>query len=36
MEVQTPTLGRASVTDPEIESLRSADGAYLQTSPNTT
>ncbi len=33
MEVQTPTLGRASVTDPEIESLRSADGAYLQTSP---
>ena len=33
IEVQTPTLGRASVTDPQIESLRTADGAYLQTSP---
>lgn len=33
LEVQTPTLGRASVTDPEIESLATADGAFLQTSP---
>lgn len=33
LEVQTPTLGRASVTDPEIDSLATADGAFLQTSP---
>ena len=33
IEVQTPTLGRTSVTDPQIESLRLKAGAYLQTSP---
>ena len=33
IEVQTPTLGRTSVTEPQIESLRTRDGAFLQTSP---
>ena len=33
MEVQTPTLGRTSVTEPQIESLRTRGGAFLQTSP---
>ena len=33
IEVQTPTLGRTSVTEPQIESLRVQGGAFLQTSP---
>ena len=33
MEVQVPTLGRTSVTESQIESLRTAAGAFLQTSP---
>ncbi len=33
IEVQTPTLGRTSVTEPQIESLRTYGGAFLQTSP---
>lgn len=33
IEVQTPTLGRTSVSEPQIESLRIRDGAFLQTSP---
>ena len=33
VEVQTPTLGRTSVSDVEIESLRTAGGEFLQTSP---
>lgn len=33
IEVQTPTLGRTSVTEPQIESLRTEGGAFLQTSP---
>ena len=37
MEVQTPVLGAATVTDPAVESLRAntpdAPGPYLQTSP---
>lgn len=33
MEVQTPTLGLCSTTEPHIEPLRTADGAFLQTSP---
>ena len=33
IEVQTPTLGRTSVTEPQIESLRTRGGAFLQTSP---
>ena len=33
IEVQTPTLGRTSVTEPQIESLRTGGGAFLQTSP---
>ena len=33
IEVQTPTLGRTSVTEPQIESLRTAGGEFLQTSP---
>ena len=33
VEVQTPTLGRTSVSDVEIESLRTTGGEYLQTSP---
>ena len=33
LEVQTPTLGRTSVSDTEIESLETAGGEFLQTSP---
>ncbi len=33
VEVQTPTLGLASVSDAEIESLRTTGGKFLQTSP---
>ena len=33
IEVQTPTMGRTSVTDVQIESLRTTAGEYLQTSP---
>lgn len=33
MPVDVPSLGVAGVTDPNIETLRTADGAYLQTSP---
>ena len=33
IEVQTPTLGRTSVTEPQIESLCTSAGAFLQTSP---
>ena len=37
MEVETPALASATVTDPSIESLEARDGAgrrwYLQTSP---
>ena len=33
IEVQTSTLGRTSVTEPQIESLRTASGDFLQTSP---
>ncbi len=33
VEVQTPTLGRTSVSDPHIESLRTTGGEFLQTSP---
>ena len=33
IEVQTPTLGRTSVTEPQIESLRTTAGVFLQTSP---
>ncbi|MDE0064957.1 MAG: hypothetical protein OXP09_20755 [Gammaproteobacteria bacterium] len=33
LEVQTPTLGRTSVTDTEIESLKTTGGDFLQTSP---
>jgi len=33
VEVQTPSLGRTSVTEPQIKSLRTLDGAFLQTSP---
>ena len=33
LEVQTPVLGRHTVTDPAIDSLRCEDGGYLQTSP---
>ena len=33
VEVQTPTLGRTSVSDVEIESLRTTGGELLQTSP---
>ena len=33
VEVQTPTLGQTTVSDAQVESLRSTDGAYLQTSP---
>jgi lysyl-tRNA synthetase class 2 len=32
LEVETPVLGRATVTDPHIHSVRAGDG-YLQTSP---
>ena len=33
MEVQTAALAAHGVTDPAIESMRTADGRYLQTSP---
>ena len=33
IEVQTPTLGRTSVSDVEIESVRTTGGQFLQTSP---
>ena len=33
LEVQTPALGRATATDPAIDSMRAADGRFLQTSP---
>ena len=33
LEVQTPVLGRNTVTDPAIESIRAEDGRWLQTSP---
>ena len=33
IEVQTPTLGRTSTTEPQVEPLRTTDGAFLQTSP---
>lgn len=33
IEVQTPTLGRTSVSDLEIESLHTSGGEFLQTSP---
>lgn len=33
MAVDTPALGAYGVTDPNIETMRSADGAFLQTSP---
>lgn len=33
LEVQTPTLGLTSVSDTEIESLRTTGGEFLQTSP---
>ena len=33
IEVQTPTLGRTSTTEPQIEPLRTTDGTFLQTSP---
>lgn len=33
LEVQTPALGRAGVTDPAIANLTAAGGRFLQTSP---
>ena len=33
IEVQTPTLGLNSTTEPQIDPLRTTDGAFLQTSP---
>lgn len=33
MPVDTPVLGVTGVTDPNIETLRTGDGAFLQTSP---
>ena len=33
IEVQTPTLGRTSTTEPQIETLRTVAGDFLQTSP---
>jgi len=33
MEVETPLISMAGNTDPEIQSIRTADGAYLRTSP---
>ena len=33
LEVQTPVLGRCTVTEPAIDSLQTTDGRYLQTSP---
>lgn len=33
MEIETPLISIAGNTDPEIQSIRTADGAYLRTSP---
>ncbi len=33
MEVETPLISMAGNTDPEIQSIRTTDGAYLRTSP---
>ena len=33
LEVQTPVLGRHTATDPAIDSVLTADGRFLQTSP---
>ena len=33
IEVQTPTLGLSSTTEPQIDPLRTTDGTFLQTSP---
>lgn len=33
LEVETPVLGAATVTDPHLHSLATASGLYLQTSP---
>ena len=33
LEVQTPLVGRHTATDPAIDSVRVADGGFLQTSP---
>ncbi len=33
LEVQTPVLGAATVTDPDVESIAVPDHGYLQTSP---
>ncbi len=33
LEVETPVLGAATVTDPHLRSLATASGRYLQTSP---
>lgn len=33
LSVDTPTLAPATITDPQIESIATADGSYLQTSP---
>ena len=33
IEVQTPTLGLNSTTEPQIDPLRTTDGTFLQTSP---
>ena len=33
LPVDIPSLGSAGVTDPNIETMRAADGAFLQTSP---
>jgi len=33
MEVETPLISMAGNTDPEIQSIRTADGGYLRTSP---
>jgi lysyl-tRNA synthetase class 2 len=33
LEVETPVLGAATVTDPHLSSLATTSGAYLQTSP---
>jgi len=33
LEVETPLISKAGYTDPEIRSIRTEDGAYLRTSP---
>lgn len=33
LEVETPLVSQAGNTDPEIQSIRTGDGAYLRTSP---